>query len=138
MLVLALGTLASQFALDASTRAQKSNQESSDHTLLHGFLRTINTAEAGEFSEYGSYASWPTLLAHQQEYLNAWLATYYSQEPKVHFGGLPEILPGLNLRLNAHADGRGYDVLLEDATDKNGYAGLSDERGAIRECKWLQ
>jgi hypothetical protein len=56
----------------------------------------------------------------------------------VHFGALPEILPGLNLRLNVHTDGHGYDVLLEDATDKNGYAGLSDERAAIRECQWIR
>jgi hypothetical protein len=31
-----------------------------------------------------------------------------------------------------------YDVLVEDLSDKNGYATLSDERAAIRECKWLQ
>jgi hypothetical protein len=51
---------------------------------------------------------------------------------------MPEILPGHNLRFNVHSDGQGYDVLLEDATDKSGYAALSDERGVIRECKALQ
>jgi hypothetical protein len=81
---------------------------------------------------------WQTLLARQPEYLNAWLATYYLQERKVHFGDLPEVLPGLNLRLSVHTDGHGYDVLVEDLSDKNGYAALSDERAAIRECKWLQ
>ena len=82
-----------------------------------------------------TYAPWQTLLAHEPEYLNAWLSTYY---PNFHFGALPKILPGLNLRLTVHADGQGYDVLVEDVGDTNGYAGLSDERGIIRECKWLQ
>jgi hypothetical protein len=137
-LVLALGVLTPQFAQEASTAAEKSDQQSRNHALLVGFLRTINTAEVGDFYKYGSYESWQTLLAHQPEYLNAWLATNYSREPNVHFGELPEILPGWNLRLNVHADGQGYDVLLEDASDKTGYAALSDERAVIRECKWFQ
>ena len=76
--------------------------------------------------------------SHQPEELNSWLSTYYPQEPKLHFGDLPEILPALHLRLNVDTDGRGYDVLVEDASDKNGYAGLSDESGRIRECNWLR
>jgi hypothetical protein len=47
-------------------------------------------------------------------------------------------LPGWNLRLNVNADGQGYVLLLEDTADKTGYAALIDERGAIRECKYLQ
>jgi hypothetical protein len=136
LLTLALGTSAFPFAQDAWTAVEKSNHQSRNHVLALGFLRTINTAEVADFSKYGSYASWQTLLAHQPEYLNSWLSTYYART--VHFGNLPEILPGLNLRLSAHTDGRGYDVLVEDMSDVNGYAGLSGERGVIRECKWLQ
>jgi hypothetical protein len=95
-------------------------------------------AEVGGFARYGSYASWQNLLAHDAQYLNGWVATYYSENPGVHFGDLPEILPGLSLRLNVHSDGQGYDVLLEDLSDKDGYAVVSDERGIARECKWLQ
>jgi hypothetical protein len=138
LLMLALGTSASQSAQDASTGVENSNQQGRNHSLALGFLRTINTAEAADFSRYGSYSSWQTLLAHQPEYLNAWLSTYYAHKLSVHFGELPEILPGLNLRLSAHADSHGYDVLVEDVGDTKGYAGLSDERGIIRECKWLQ
>jgi hypothetical protein len=69
--------------------------------------------------------------------LNAWVAKYYSENPGMHFGGLPEVLPELSLRLNVHNDGHGYDVLLEDLSDKNGYAVVSDERGIIRECTFL-
>jgi hypothetical protein len=126
LLVLALGISTSHFAQDASTGVEKSDRQSRNHALAIAFLRT---------SRYGSYASWQTLLAHEPEYLNAWLSTYY---PNLHLGALPEILPGLNLRLTVHADGQGYDVLVEDVGDRNGYAGLSDERGIIRECKWLQ
>jgi hypothetical protein len=138
LLVLALGISKSQFAQNASTVVENSDQQSRNHALALGFLRTINTAEVVDFSKYGSYASWRTLLAHQPEHLNSWLSTYYPEEPNLHFGDLPEILPGLHLRLSVHTDGHGYDVLVEDAGDKNGYAGLSDESGRIRECKWLR
>jgi hypothetical protein len=135
-LVLALGTLASQFAQDASTGHEKPNLER--RSSMDGLVRTINTAEVTERSTYGSFASWQTLLAHQQEYLNEWLANDYSRDPNVHFGSTPEILPGWNLRLIVPPDGTGWVVLLEDARDKTGYALLSDERGVIRQCKWLQ
>jgi hypothetical protein len=134
-LLLALGTLAPQFAQDASTNAAKSDK---DHATLMGLARTINTAEVGEFSKYGSYASWPILLTHQSEYLNGWLTQLYSQEKTAHFDEVPEILPGWNLRLNTQTDGKGYVLLLEDANDKTGFAAVSDERGIIRESKYIR
>jgi hypothetical protein len=134
LLVTALGTSASQLPQDVRTSGGENLQDQSRVTTL-GFLRTINSAEALEFANQGSYASWQTLLEHQGEYLDSWLATY---APKTHFGHLPEVLPGLDLRLHAHADGRGYDAVVEDLKDKNGYAGLSDERGVIRECTFLR
>jgi hypothetical protein len=134
-LVFALGTLAPQFAQDASTSADKSNK---DHANLMGLARPINTAELTEFSKYGAYASWPILLAHQSEYLNGWLTQHYSQEKTAHFDEVPEILPGWNLRLNTQTDGKGYVLLLEDANDKTGFAAVSDERGIIRESKYIR
>jgi hypothetical protein len=47
LLVLALGISTSHFAQDASTGVEKSDQQSRNHALAIGFLRTINTAEAG-------------------------------------------------------------------------------------------
>jgi hypothetical protein len=140
VLLLALfpGVLASKFAQGASTFAEKPDMEKHNHALLVGLLRAINTAESTELYMYHSYASWQTLLVHQQEYLNAWPARFYPQEANVHFGDWPQILPGWNLRLSVQTDGQHYVVLLEDVTDKTGYAALSDERAAIRECKWLQ
>jgi hypothetical protein len=136
LLVLFFGVLTPQFAQDIFTNLPKPDMER--HVRILGLLRTINTAEVGELNKYGSYGSWQTLLAHQSEYLNEWLARFYPQEARQGFGDAPEILRGFNLRLNVHTDGQGYDILLEDATDKTGYAVLSDERAAIRECKWLQ
>ncbi|HET9995731.1 MAG TPA: hypothetical protein VFQ18_10000 [Candidatus Acidoferrum sp.] len=132
------GVLTPQIASNASTVAEKPAQETYNHALFLGLVRTINTAEATETSKYGSYAPWRTLLTHQPEYLNGWVTRFYSQDGNVHFADVPEILPGWNLRLSVQAEGQRYLVLLEDATDKNGYAALSDERGAIRECRWIQ
>jgi hypothetical protein len=56
--------------------------------------------------------------------------------PATQFNEPPEILPGWNLRLNVHADGQGYDLMLTDMTDeKCGYAVLTDENGVIRQSK---
>jgi hypothetical protein len=56
--------------------------------------------------------------------------------PAAQFNEPPEILPGWNLRLNVHADGQGYDLLLRDMTDeKCEYAALTDENGVIRQSK---
>jgi hypothetical protein len=138
LLVLTLGTSASQFAQRASAGASQADENNRTHALVLGFLRTVNTAEAEDFLKYDSYASWQTLLEHQPQYFNGWAVRFYAHGGNVHFGELPEILPGFSLRLNVHADSRGYDVLVEDLSDKNGYAGLSDERAVIRECKWLR
>ena len=131
LLVLALGVLTPQFAQDASTNAAKTDQEKLHRALGMGLVRTINTAEVVELTNYGSYASWQTLLAHQQEYFNGWLPKFYSRDPNAHFGSMPEILPGYGLRLNLHPDGQGYDLRLEDTTAKPHYAAFSDESGVI-------
>ena len=135
LLVMALGVLTPQFAQDV-TNPPKPNMER--RSRMMGLVRTINTAEVTDFFKYGSYSSWQTLMARNPEYFNGWLRGFYSPEPNAHFGEMPEILPGWNLRLNVNPDGQGYIVFLEDSTDKEGYAVHSDERGIIWECKWLQ
>jgi hypothetical protein len=50
----------------------------------------------------------------------------------------PEILPGWTLRLDLTDGGKGYNLLLEDTTDKTcGYAAVTDERGVIRQSKTI-
>lgn len=100
-----------------------------------GLVRTIGTAEFAYKSNYGSFGTWQTLLSNpeQQKYLDNWL-----RRTNLDFDKSPEILPGWNLRLNVHSDGQQFDLLLEDMTDKSGYAALLTEHGGIRECRWLQ
>ena len=134
--VLFLGIATSQFAQDPPQNPaqdrERSEQEIRHRPIVVGIMRTINTAEVGERSNYGAYASWETLLAHQSEYLNGWLKTYHPEYP--HFADLPEILPGCSVRLNVHADGQGYDIRLQDTTEKkSGYAAFADESGVIYE-----
>lgn len=136
LLVLALGSQASQFAQDSSIRAQEPDTER--RASMFGLVRTISTIEVTDFSQYGSYESWQTLRERHLTDLNEWLARFYSRKANVHFGDTPEILPGWNLRLNVNADGQGYVLVLEDTADKTGYAALTDERAKIRECKYLQ
>jgi hypothetical protein len=130
LVVLFLGVLTPQFAQDTFTNPPRPDLERRGHAL--GLLRTINTAEVGELYNYGSYASWQTLLAHQPKYLNQFLAMNYPQEGDLQFADMPDILPGWSLRFNVHADGLGYDVRLQDMTAKQyGYAALTDESGVI-------
>jgi hypothetical protein len=131
LFLLALGPL--QFAQDADNLTEER------HALMAGFVRTINTVEATEFDKYGSYAPWPILLAHNQEFLNGWLKQFNpSGDPNARFSDTPEVLPGWMLRLNVQADGKGYLQLLEDTSDKAGIAWVSDERGILRQCKYLR
>ncbi len=133
LLVFLLGIQTPEFAQDTSTGSKSG--ESRQNVAL-GFLRTINTAEVVEFSKYRAYSSWSDLLTHQSEFFDSWIARFYLENPKAHFGEIPEILPGWSLRLNVHADGKGYDVRLQDLTDKTcWYAALSDESGVIRQSR---
>jgi len=130
LVVLFLGVLTPQFAQDTFINPPKPDLERRGHAV--GLLRTINTAEVGELSNYGSYASWQTLLAHQPKFFDKFLAMNYPQEANLHFADMPEILPGWTLRFNLHTDGQGYDVRLRDMADKlYGYAALTDESGVI-------
>jgi len=104
-----------------------------------GLLRSINTEEAGYRVGHGSYVGWDDLLASKEfmEFEKECLA-HIPEFATAHFTRGPEILPGWRLRLNLTQGGQGYDLLLEDATDKKcGYAAATDERGVIRQSKWI-
>ena len=76
---------------------------------------------------------------HHQEDFNSWLKRFYSSnETNVQFRDALEILPEWNLRLNVQADGKGYVLLLNDASDRDGLGWVSDDSGIIRECKYLE
>ena len=109
------------------------------HFAVH-LLRIINTAEAEHHIKQGPYVSWDVLRTttdFSQLFLPRFqvgVGMQLSDRP----GPAPEIWPGWSLRLNVTADGKGYDAMLEDLTDKScGYAAVTDERGIIRQSKTI-
>ncbi len=103
-------------------------------------LRAINTAEYPYKSKHGTFASWDALVT-SEEFNGQGMPFATQNEPQLanaHFSKGPEILPGWMLRLNVTSDGTGYDVLLEDKTDKAcGYAVVTNESGLIRQSKTI-
>src|SRR6266852_6658447 len=99
--------------------------------LTVGLVQVIGTVEGPEKAKTGSYVDWPTLRAHHADYLDKFIAAFRQQLHGVSWGDPPEVLPGLSLRMNVHADGQGYDIRVEDLSDKNcGFAAFSDETAA--------
>lgn len=131
------------YAQEASS-GQPSGQASSLHTLMIGFVRTVNTAELKYHTEHHSYATWQMLVENQEthRYLTDWLVQFYPQfnapVSKMNFEPAPAVLPGLNLRVNVAPDRGSYIVLVEDLGDKTGLAFVSDERGVIRYCQFIR
>ena len=110
------------------------------HDFAVHLLRIINTAEATHNIKQGSYASWDVLRTTTEfsGYLLRWGPPQFRVLSSNHPGPAPEILPGWSLRLDVTADGKGYDAILEDLTDKScGYAAVTDERGVIRQSKTI-
>jgi hypothetical protein len=88
--------------------------------------------------ENGRYATWNELLTSREfrEDMAKCITEKAMPLAGAHFATGPEILPGWSLRLNLTKDGAGYDLMLEDTTDKTcGYAAVTDERGVIRQSK---
>lgn len=132
LLITAAKTLRGQNAPHSSSDADRAK-----HVLAISLLRGINTAEAEYKMKHGAYAPKNTLLA-SDEFEGRGMTWAVRNDPQLANATLsngPEILPGWALRLNVTADGQNYDLLLEDTTDKCGYAALTDERGIIRESK---
>jgi hypothetical protein len=129
-----LGTASSQNAQEAPPQPDKLARQGTAVALL----RTINTAEIVDLSTYGSFSSWEILVSHNQQYFDDFAARKVNRQqiPDSKFGEPPEILPGWNLRLNVHTDGRGYDLMLQDTTDKKcPYALFTNEAAVIWQSK---
>jgi len=125
------GTLHGQNAPPSFSEAEHARR-----SLAVNFLRTINTAEVRYRTRHGAYASRDVLLAGEEFRGRGWTWATKNDPQFVTLSSGPEIPPGWSLRLNVTADGKAYDVLLEDTTDKTcGYAAVTDERGIIRQSK---
>jgi hypothetical protein len=137
-LVLAMGAAVPQFGQDAATAS--SDADGAKHSLAIKVLRAINTA------------NWPTgqttvpmlggkiwqAAGNLRTWERACLPEIRHGLPTRILPRGPEILPGWSLRLDVTDGGEGYDLLLEDTTDKTcGYAAATDERGLVRQSNRL-
>src|ERR1700730_16055449 len=144
---LGLVALAFVLAVTATERGQDVTTQTSgdDHergSVAVNILRAINTAEYDYRYRHGSFVNWATLVKSEDLKLSGMAAAAAAEnEPKlegIRLSEGPEILRGWMLRLNLTPDGKGYDVMLEDMTDKKcGYAALTDERAIIRQSKTI-
>ena len=114
------------------------SRENERRSFAINVLRAINNAELDYKNKHATYTSWQTLVG--DGYFGESGTKFISEEfPTVAhalYGLGPEIVPGWKLRLNVSNNGKSYDALLEDVTDpKCRYAGITDERGVIRQSK---
>ncbi len=132
LLGLTLTTAMPQFGQNAKN--EPSDADQARHMMAISLLRAINNMEVVLRGKNGSYATWNELLTSQE--FTEDIAKCDTSLAVAHFAAGPEILPGWSLRLNLTKDRAGYDVMLEDTTDKTcGYAAVTDERGILRQSK---
>jgi hypothetical protein len=86
--------------------------------LAMGLVRSIGTVESEYHDKNGSYATWQNLLSSHPQYFEKFLTMHGLRQANLHFADAPEILPGWNLRLRVHADGQGFDLMLQDPATK--------------------
>ena len=136
LLIVLPGTISSQNAQEPQPQPQTVEQP--QYRTALALVRAINTAEVVDLSTYGSFSSWEVLVSHHQQYFDDFAAmnVHHQQIPNSKFGEPPEVLPGWNLRLNLHSDGQGYDLMLQDMTEKKcPFAFFSNEQALIWESK---
>jgi len=132
LLALTLTTAMPQFGQNAKN--EPSDADQARHMMAISLLRAIYNMEVVLRGKNGSYATWNELLTSQE--FTEDIAKCDTSLAGAHFATGPEILPGWSLRLNLTKDRAGYDVMLEDTTDKTcGYPAVTDERGILRQSK---
>lgn len=116
------------------------NHENERRSFAVNLLRAINTAELDYQKKHGTYTNWDGLVAdgYFDQSGTKWVSQDFPTVAHALYSRGPEIVPGWKLRLNVSNNGKSYDALLEDVTDpKCGYAGVTDERGVIRQSKLI-
>jgi hypothetical protein len=116
------------------------DREHERHSLAVNIVRAINAAEANYKKTQGAYATWDTMLSNLDftDSGTKWSSESYPTVAHAMYGSGPEIVPGWKLRLVISKDGHAYDLLLEDVSDsKCGFAIMSDDRGMIRQGKYI-
>jgi hypothetical protein len=113
-------------------------RENQRRSFAVNVLRAINNAERDYKAKHGNFGNWETLFnnGYFAESGTKSISEEYPTVAHALYGLGPEIVPGWRLRLNVSNNGQSYDALLEDVTDpKCGFAGLTDDRGLVRQSK---
>jgi hypothetical protein len=116
------------------------DREGERRSFVINLARALNSAEADYKSKHGAYANWDTLLGmgYFTDTGTKWASSEFPTVAHALYSRGPEIVPGWKLRLRLSNNGNSYDLVLEDVTDpKCGYAAFSDERGLIRQGKFV-
>ncbi len=104
------------------------------------FLRALNNAEQDYKKKHATFGNWDALFAegYFTETGTKWSSSDFPTVTQAMYSRATEVVPGWKLRLTISNGGKSYDALVEDATDaKCGYAGVTDERGMIRESEFI-
>ena len=139
ILICGLGSLASPAQRNQATSQVNRDQERRSFAI--NLVRAINTAEANYKKSHGGFANWDSLLGNGDfsESGTKWASESFPTVAHALYGRGPEIVPGWKLRLQLANNGNAYDLLLEDVNDtKCGYAVASDERGQVRQSKFVE
>jgi hypothetical protein len=133
--------LASPLFLQAQKNTISTAQpEQERRSFARNFATALNAAEADYFKQHQAYASWDNLLGFG--YFSAsgtkWASPEFPTVAHALYGSGSEVVPGWRLRLRLSNQDKAYDVSIEDVADmKCGYAVSTDERGAIRQGKFI-
>jgi hypothetical protein len=116
------------------------DREQERRSLAINLVRAIIAAETNYKKNYGVYTTWENLLGNGDfsDTGTKWAPESLPAVAHATYGRGPEIVPGWKLRLSVSKEGAAYDLLLEDVSDpKCGYAVGSDERGQLRQGKYV-
>jgi hypothetical protein len=136
LLAVSIHVLRAAWQTKASSDASEASKK--QKALAVGIVRTVNTAEYScrykdrKLDESERFLSWDELL-NAPCFGDA--QDHFSQITGSPFSPETEITPGLELRLVVSADGRRYNLSLNQKNDSAscGFAFFSDERGVIYE-----
>jgi hypothetical protein len=139
-LIAALCSFAVAAGPQKTTAPAVTGRELQRRSFALNFLRALNNAEQDYKKKHGTFGNWDALFAegYFTETGTKWGSADFPTVAQAMYSRASEIVPGWKLRLTISNGGKSYDALAEDATDaKCGYAGVTDERGMIRESEFI-
>jgi hypothetical protein len=134
ILLLSMAILAPAAFAQRQATTSTVSRDDERRTFAVSLARAINAAEVNFKKNHDGYATWDNLQSNGDFSSNGtkWAGDSTTLTHALYGPG-PEVVPGWKLRLIVSADGRHYDLLLEDVNDpKCLFAVFSDERGQIR------